>query len=165
MEVDAYEETLGPKYEALQRHWANPTPQGREQLGEALSEQELREEVLGEVPAHIAERISPDLWTLSSPLLQRPQNREIMIDLFEGIRSSVDLLPSYQAYLRQHRPPTLIVWGPNDGYMPEVAARAYLSDLPDAELHLIDDGGHWLLETHLDEVVTLTRDFLQRVHP
>jgi hypothetical protein len=48
--------------------------------------------------------------------------------------------------------------------MPEGAARAYLRDLPAAELHLLG-GGHWLLETHLDEVVTLIRDFLGRVHP
>ena len=33
----------------------------------------------------------------------------------------------------------------------------------DAELHLLD-GGHWLLETNLDEVVALVRDFLGRVH-
>jgi surfactin synthase thioesterase subunit len=31
-------------------------------------------------------------------------------------------------------------------------------------LHLLD-GGHWLLETNLDEVVALSRDFLGRVHP
>ncbi|MEH1127871.1 hypothetical protein [Micromonospora sp. CPCC 206061] len=30
-------------------------------------------------------------------------------------------------------------------------------------LHILD-GGHWLLETHLDEVVALMRDFLGRVH-
>jgi hypothetical protein len=29
-------------------------------------------------------------------------------------------------------------------------------------LHLLD-GGHWLLETHLDEVVALVRDFLGRI--
>jgi surfactin synthase thioesterase subunit len=46
--------------------------------------------------------------------------------------------------------------------MPEGAARAYLRDLPEAELHLMD-GGHWLLETHLHEVVTRTRAFLERV--
>jgi pimeloyl-ACP methyl ester carboxylesterase len=27
--------------------------------------------------------------------------------------------PKEQAYLREHQPPTLIVWGPHDGYMPE----------------------------------------------
>jgi pimeloyl-ACP methyl ester carboxylesterase len=68
-----------------------------------------------------------------------------------------------QAYLRQHQPPTLIAWGPQDGYMPEGAARAYLRDLPKAELHLLD-GGHWALETNLDEIVALARDFLSRVH-
>jgi pimeloyl-ACP methyl ester carboxylesterase len=57
----------------------------------------------------------------------------------------------------------VIVWGPQDEYMPEGSARAYLRDLPDAELHLLD-GGHWALETNLEEIVTLARDFLERVH-
>jgi pimeloyl-ACP methyl ester carboxylesterase len=48
--------------------------------------------------------------------------------------------------------------------MPEGSARAYLRDLPDAELHLLD-GGHWALETNLDEVVALVREFLARVVP
>jgi surfactin synthase thioesterase subunit len=47
--------------------------------------------------------------------------------------------------------------------MPEGSARAYLRDLPDAELHLLD-GGHWLLETNLEEVTALARDFLGREH-
>lgn len=47
--------------------------------------------------------------------------------------------------------------------MPEKSGRAYLRDLPDAEFHLLD-GGHWLLETHLQEVTRLMRDFLGRVH-
>ena len=64
-----------------------------------------------------------------------------------------------------HAPaPTLIVWGPQGGYMPEGSARAYLRDLPDAELHLLD-GGHWALETNLEVIVTLVRDFLGRLHP
>jgi pimeloyl-ACP methyl ester carboxylesterase len=47
--------------------------------------------------------------------------------------------------------------------MPEGSARAYLRDLPQAELHLLD-AGHWLLETNLAEAVDLTCDFLKRVH-
>lgn len=161
---DAYAETLGPKYESLKEYWANPTPAGRNALGEAVSEEGIREEVLGEVPAHVAERISPDLWQLSWPRMTQPEIREIMIDLFAGIADSVDRFPAYQAYLREHRPPTLVVWGPHDGYMPAEAARAYLADLPDAEFHLLEDAGHWALETHLGEIVALTRDFLGRVH-
>jgi hypothetical protein len=43
------------------------------------------------------------------------------------------------------------------------SAHAYLSDLPDAELHLLD-GGHWALETNLAEIVALVRDFFGRVY-
>ena len=91
------------------------------------------------------------------------QHEEEWLYILSG-RSIAEIdVPKYQTYLREHRPPTLIVWGPQDGYMPEGSARAYLQDLPDAELHLLD-GGHWALETNFDEIVTLARDFLGRVH-
>lgn len=41
-------------------------------------------------------------------------------------------------------------------------AHAYLTDLPDAELHLFDTG-HFALETHLDEIARLIADFLDRL--
>jgi pimeloyl-ACP methyl ester carboxylesterase len=111
----------------------------------------------------LAARISPDLWKLSWPLMETLERREVAIGLMEGLQANLAWFPKYQAYLRKHRPPTLIAWGPQDGYMPEGAARAYLRDLPDAEFHLLD-GGHWALETNLREIVTLALDFLGRVH-
>jgi hypothetical protein len=42
-------------------------------------------------------------------------------------------------------------------------ARAYLRDLPDAELNLLEDAGHWLLETHFDAALPLIRRFLAKV--
>lgn len=160
---DIYEDELGAKYDALKKYWANPTPEGRQKLSEAVGEEGFRREFIGEVSEQLIERISPDLWKLSWPLMQPPARREIAIALMEGLRENLDWFPKYQAYLREYQPPTLIVWGPQDGYMPEGAARAYLRDLPNAELHLLD-GGHWLLETNFDEVVPLVRDFLGRVH-
>ncbi len=141
---DIYEDELGPKYKALKDYWANPTPEGREKLGEAVSEEGFRSEFVGEISEHLIERISPDLWKLSWPLMRQPQRREIMIGLMEGLRENLDWFPRYQAYLREHRPPTLIVWGPQDGYMPEGAARAYLRDLPQAEFHILH-GGHLII--------------------
>jgi len=160
---DIYQDELGPKYDGLKAHWANPTPEGRAKLAAAVTEEGFRDEFLNDVSQHLVARISPDLWKLSWPLMQQPERREIMVGLMEGLRENLGWFPKYQAYLRDHRPPTLIVWGPQDGYMPEGAARAYLRDLPDAELHLLD-GGHWALETNLDEIVALAREFLGRVH-
>lgn len=160
---DIYEDQLGPKYAPLKRYWAEPTPEGQEKLAEAVSEEGFRDEFLNDVGEDLAKRISPDLWKLSWPLMQTERRRAIALSLMEGLRENLEWFPRYQAYLREHRPPSLIVWGPQDGYMPAGAARAYLRDLPEAELHLLD-GGHWALETNLNEIVSLVRDFLGRVH-
>jgi pimeloyl-ACP methyl ester carboxylesterase len=160
---DIYEDELGPKYVTLKEYWANPTPEGRQKFAEAVSEEGFRDEFLNDVREDLSERISPDLWKLSWSLTWMPQRREIAVSLMEGLRENLNWFPRYQAYLREHRPPALIVWGLQDGYMPEGAARAYLRDLPDAELHLLD-GGHWALETNLEEIVALVRDFLGRAH-
>ncbi|MBA2458263.1 MAG: alpha/beta fold hydrolase [Gemmatimonadales bacterium] len=159
---DIYEDQLGPKYAPLQDYFRNPTPEGRAKLREAVSEEGFREEFLNDVGEDQAERIPPDLWKLHWSLMT-PRRKEIAVDIIAGPKENLAWFPRYQAYLREHLPPTLIIWGPRDGYMPEGSARAYLRDLPGAELHLLD-GGHWLLETNLDEAVGLSRDFLARVH-
>jgi pimeloyl-ACP methyl ester carboxylesterase len=127
-----------------------------------VSEEGFIDEFHNDVREGLLARIPPDLWKLHWPLMT-PKSHKIAVGLMEGLKENLQWMPKAQAYLRKHRPPTLIVWGPQDGYMPEKSARAYLRDLPDAELHLLD-GGHWALETNLDEIVTLTRDFLDRVH-
>jgi pimeloyl-ACP methyl ester carboxylesterase len=160
---DIYEDALGPKYEGLQAYWKDPTAERRAALEDAVSEAGFREEFLNDVREDLAAAIPPDLWTLAWTQLQSPERRRIMVGLMEGLRENLDWFPRYQAYLREHRPPTLIAWGPQDGYMPEASARAYLRDLPEAELHLLD-GGHWALETNLHEIAALVRDFLDRVH-
>jgi pimeloyl-ACP methyl ester carboxylesterase len=160
---DVYEDQLGPKYAPLQEYFQHPSPEGKTRLAEAVSEEGYRDEFLNGVPPALVERMAPDLWTLHWALTTE-RRRAIAVDVIAGLRENLDWFPRYQRYLREHRPPTLVVWGPRDGYMPEGAARAYLRDLPDAELHLIEEGGHWLLETHVDEVTALVRDFLGRVH-
>jgi pimeloyl-ACP methyl ester carboxylesterase len=159
---DIYEDELGPKYAPLQVYFRNPTRAAKNKLAEAVSENGFKDEFLNDVGSELVERIPPDLWKLHWSLMT-PQRRQIVVDVIAGLKENLTWFPRYQGYLRDHRPPTLIVWGPQDGYMPEGAARAYLRDLPDAELHLLD-GGHWLLETHLAEVVGYVRDFLGRVH-
>jgi pimeloyl-ACP methyl ester carboxylesterase len=159
---DIYEDQFGPKYRPLQRAFQLPPQDARLELSKAVSLEGFKDEFLNDVRPELAELVSPDLWHLHWSLMT-PQRCEIAIRVIAGLKDNLAWFPRYQAWLRQHRPPTLVVWGPQDGYMPEGAARAYLRDLPDAELHLLD-GGHWLLETNLAEVVALSRDFLGRAH-
>ena len=160
---DVYEDALGPKYADIKESWAKPRAQAYADTRAVITKQEFQREFLNEVRPALEPLIPGDLWELHWPLMTE-RRKDIAAEIITGLRDNVAWFPRYQAYLRDHRPPTLIIWGPQDGYMPEGSARAYLRDLPDAELHLLD-GGHWLLETNLDEAVALTRDFLGRVYP
>jgi pimeloyl-ACP methyl ester carboxylesterase len=160
---DVYEDALGPKYADLKAVLDLPQAERRVKLAEAVDRDEFRAEFLNDVGPRVAETLPPDLWYLHWSLMT-PQRKAIAVRVLEGLKANFDWFPRYQAWLREHRPPTLMLWGPTDGYMPETSARAYLRDLPDAELHLFEDAGHWLLETHLEPAVALTRDFLGRVH-
>jgi pimeloyl-ACP methyl ester carboxylesterase len=158
---DIYEDVLGPKYASLKEYFEHPTREGRKKFQDAVSEEGFKDEFLNQVSPEIARRIPPDLWKLHWPLMNTPKRREIMVSLMENLKENLEWFPRYQSYLRERQPPTLIVWGPQDGFMPEESGRAYLRDLPNAEFHLIDDGGHWLLETHFEEMVGLVRGFLE----
>lgn len=159
---DIYEDALGPKYKTIRAYWANKSLSTHRPLKDAVSEEGFREEFIGEVPEHIRDRVSPDLWKLHWPLMDTDIRRNVAVGLMEKLEENLAWFPRYQAYLRENDPPALILWGPEDGYMPADAARAYLRDLPDAELHLIEHAGHWLLETHFDVALPMIRDFLAR---
>jgi pimeloyl-ACP methyl ester carboxylesterase len=158
---DIHRDEFGPKYDTLTAYWESPTGKGRAQLAANVTEAGFRDEFVGEIPVDLVDRVPPELWTLHWALMNTAERRENVVRLFDDQAHTLDRFALQQDYLREHRPPTLIVWGIHDGYMPEPAARAYLRELPDAEVHLFG-GGHWLLETHLGEVVPLVRGFLAR---
>ena len=161
---DIYEDQLGPGYAGLREYWDDPSPTQRATLAEAVTEDGFREEFLNDLTENLRETVPPDLWRLHWSLMT-PRRREIAVEVIAGLRENLSWFPRYQAWLRNHQPPTLVVWGCRDRYMPTGAALAYRRDLPDARFHLLDDGGHWPLETHLEEVAAVTDDFLQSVHP
>ena len=68
------------------------------------------------------------------------------------------LFPQWQEYFRANQPKTLITWGKNDPFFTEAGARAYLQDIPKAELHLLDTG-HFALEDQGSEIARLVQEF------
>lgn len=158
---NAYEEGLGLFWKPVEAYWASETPANRHALDGVVSLATTKFQYTDGV--RDLTRIDPDNWGHDQPLLDRPGNRDIQLDLLFDYRNNVMLYPKIQAWLRAHQPPTLIVWGQNDkGFLP-AGATAYLRDVPKAELHLLDTG-HFALEDKLDEMVPLIRNFLnQRV--
>lgn len=156
-----YEGALGPKYADIEKTWSLPEDQLREQLRSAVTEETFRDEFLNDVRPELAATIPPDLWRLHWGLMTE-RRKDIAAELLSDLKPNRAWFPHHRRYLQSYRPPTVIIWGPQDHYMPEASARAYLRDLPDADLHLLD-GGHWLLETNLTEVASLARAFLKRL--
>ena len=106
--------------------------------------------------------MSPDSWTHDLTFLQTEQDRKIQVQLFQDYYNNILTYPKWQELLRQKQPPTLIVWGKNDPAFIAAGAYAYLQDLPNAELHMLD-AGHFAVEERAVEIARHIRGFLDRV--
>ena len=107
------------------------------------------------------EMISPDNWHVTQRLLDRPGNEAIQLQLFYSYGSNPPLYPKWQAYLRKHQPPTLIVWGKNDEIFPAAGAHPYKRDLKNLEFHLLDTG-HFALEEDGEVIADHIRRFFDK---
>ena len=156
---NAYTEGLREFWNPIKAYWADQSVKNREALhGLVTLDTTIFQYTDG---VSDVSRISPDNWLHDQALLDRPGNREIQMDLFLDYGTNVPLYPQFQAFFREHRPPTIIVWGKNDKIFPEEGAHPYLRDLPDAEMHILDTG-HFALEDKLDEIAPLLLSFLDR---
>lgn len=156
--ANAYEEGLGTKWAAIREFWKSPAE--HQSVVDAFLSREstqLRHTLGTSYP----ERYNPDTWTDESTHLSKPGQREIQSSLLHDYRTNVAAYPVWQAWLREQQPPALVIWGKNDPSFVAEGAEAYLRDLPDAELHLLD-AGHFALDEKLDEVALLMLSFLRR---
>ncbi len=106
--------------------------------------------------------VDPAAWTLDQHLLDLPGRDQAQLALALDYRSNVAAYPRWQRWLRDHRPPALVLWGRNDPFFTEPGAHAYRTDLPDAEVHVFDTG-HFALEEKLPEMAPLVEGFLDRL--
>jgi pimeloyl-ACP methyl ester carboxylesterase len=104
-------------------------------------------------------RINPECWYHDYALISRPGNDLVQLQLFVDYATNVRMYPQVHQYFRDSQVPLLAVWGRGDGGFGPEGAKAFAQDLPHARIHLLD-GGHFLLESELDDVVRLIRDFL-----
>ncbi|MCP3718991.1 alpha/beta fold hydrolase [Paraburkholderia sp. CNPSo 3281] len=93
--------------------------------------------------------------------LNLPGHAEIQAALLCDYRTNVAAYPAWQAWLRAHRPRTLVMWGRYDSSFVAAAGAAYQRDLPDAEVHLLD-AGHFALDENVDEIAALMHAFLAK---
>jgi len=162
--ANAYEEGLPDSFWTPARTlWKDPSPANFAKMREAaISDSALEWNYTHGVKDPT--KVSPDSWVLQRALVNRAGNKEIMLALLYDYRTNMDHYAKWQEYFRKHQPPMLIVWGKSDVIFPAPGAHAYLHDLPEAELHLLDTG-HFALEDKVEEIARYMRDFLDRKLP
>ncbi len=106
--------------------------------------------------------ISPDGYMLDQHYLERQEHKAAMLSLLRDYKTNLAEYPIWQDWLRRQRPPAQILWGQHDPLFIEAGAQAYLTDLPDAELHIFDTG-HFALEECVDEIAPLIAEFIGRL--
>jgi pimeloyl-ACP methyl ester carboxylesterase len=157
--ANAYVQGLGAKWTGIASYWRDPGSHA-EQVDAFLSLEGARQRHIAGSPE--PGRYDPDSWTDEFAKLSRPGQRDIQAALLLDYQSNVAAYPRWQAWLRAHQPPTLVLWGRYDPSFVTAGAQAYRQDLPDARIHLLD-AGHFAFDERLDEAAALIQDFLTEI--
>jgi len=157
---NAYDEGLLDFWKPIRAYWKDKTEENAKVLRNSLLTIEATKWQYTNGVRN-PETIAPDNWVHDQYLMERPGNKDIQLQLFYDYRSNPPLYPQWQAYFREHQPPTLIAWGKNDYIFPAEGAVPYKRDLKNIEFHLLDTG-HFALEEDGDLIAGLIRDFLKK---
>lgn len=153
----AHNEGLGENWKTRRLFWADRTANEKTLRANLLSFAATRTRHVGSDPN--VERYDPDLWTDEFAFLSQPGQADIQSDLFYDYRKNVEAYSEWQAWMREHQPRLLVVWGKYDLSFDASEPAAYQRDVAKAEIHILD-GGHFALDTAADEVADRMRNFM-----
>jgi pimeloyl-ACP methyl ester carboxylesterase len=146
---NAYLEGLSEGWAPIQKYWAAPTEENRNNLLGMTAAATTEWQYLTGVSD--PSLISPESYTLDQHFLDRPGNAEIQLDLFKDYASNVALYPRFQEYFRENQPAFLAAWGNKDPFFLPAGAEAFKKDMPEAIVKFYDTG-HFALESHIEEI-------------
>ncbi|WP_158788764.1 alpha/beta fold hydrolase [Granulicella sp. L46] len=137
--------------------WHNRTPENEEAVAGLLAYDTVKAIYLH--GAQKPELISPDNWHSDFfTTIQKPNGRQIQLDLFYDYRTNVTLYPKWQLFLKQNQPKAIIFWGQDDIFFTREGGEAYLDALPKAEMHRLESG-HFAVEDCLEYIARHLHQF------
>jgi pimeloyl-ACP methyl ester carboxylesterase len=149
-------------WKPVREYWQDKNHQTEAAVRQALTLDAIRWQYLHGVPDESV--VSPDSWNHDYAQVSRPGNDVVQLRLLHDYATNLPLYPKLHGYLRASGVPVLAVWGRNDEIFGPAGALAFADDAPGAEICLLD-GGHFLLESHLDAAGAYIRGFLGRTLP
>ncbi len=154
----AHNEGLGANWITRRAFWADRKANESALRANLLSFTATRTRHVGNDPK--VDRYDPDLWTDEFGFLNQPGQIDIQTELFYDYRTNVEAYPKWQAWMREHQPRLLVIWGKYDPSFDPSEPEAYRRDVPNAEVHVLD-AGHFALDTAADEIAALVSAFVR----
>ncbi|UMB61398.1 alpha/beta hydrolase [Lutibacter sp. A80] len=162
--ANAYLEGLTPKRQEFFRTAQTDTSQEKYEFLYTLTSRDaiINKQYLFDLDSTNYNIQSPDAWVHDLAFLTSENDRRIQVQLFQDYNNNLIRYPKWQKMLKKTQPNTLIVWGGKDLKFNANGAKAYLNDLPNAELHLLD-AGHFAAEEKTVEIAKLILNFLEKI--
>lgn len=153
---NAYDDGLSPAFQGLRAWWADPSQT-------ATPEHILGLEGIEGAYTHGVRppsRVSPDAAALDKYYISRPGAKEVQLALLNDYQNVLPLYPGWQKYLRERKPKVVALWGRNDPFFTPPGAEAFKRDVPDADVGIVEEGAHFLNESHPQEVAAAVKKLL-----
>ena len=90
-----------------------------------------------------------------------PERRRAGLDLYKS--GDFEKLAPYRGRLAELDVPTLVLWGAKDDYAPVASAYRFQKEIPHAELVILEDAGHFVMEEEPERVGSEIAGFLARL--
>ena len=143
-----YEKGLAERWATRKIYWENPTGELRLFLQSDYAPQTIITQYMAGEPLG---NISPDGYSLDIFYTYREGYADRQDSLILDYRTNVAMYPEFQAYIKEHKPKLLAVWGKNDEIFLPAGAEAYAEDDENAKVVLLD-AGHFALETQYKRI-------------
>jgi pimeloyl-ACP methyl ester carboxylesterase len=162
--ANAHQSGIGPQWNATKKFWSNPNAKNEEAATAHLTLEGTRDQYISGVPADVVAKIAPQVWQEDWRVMSLPGRMETQCSLIADYGKYVERFDEVTAYLKERRPPALLLWGRHDAFFDIAEVQSWLEDLPRMEAHILD-GGHFLLETHAAQATDLILKFLEEASP
>lgn len=160
--ANAHRSGFGPAWKATKKLWSAPNAKNKAAATAHLTLEGTRDQYVSGVPADVAAKIDPQVWEEDWRVMTLPGRLEMQRRLVADYGNYAEQFGEIAAYLKEHQPPALMLWGRHDAFFHIAEVQSWLEDLPRIEAHILD-GGHFLLETHAAMATDLMLKFLEDV--
>lgn len=90
------------------------------------------------------------------------KRRDHLENFVKSLAANPKQFPDFGPRLGEISAPTLVIWGRNDRFVPMDAGLRLIAGIPNSELHVFNNCGHWAQWEHADAFNALVLQFLAR---